>query len=204
LLTVFVEPQRCIACGQCEFACAVAHSRSHDAVLALVESPQPRSRVYVQAGPQPNTAYPNKCRHCDPAPCQMVCPSGAISRVAASDVVLIDERKCIACAMCAIVCPFDVITYHEQAVADAVVRTVAVKCDGCLDRLAAGRIPACAETCKTGALRFGEINDFMAEGQRRETATVLAATAAMSPMDADGVAAWRATGAYVATPGGVR
>jgi len=134
----------------------------------------------------------------------MVCPSGAISRVAASDVVLIDERKCIACAMCAIVCPFDVITYHEQAVADAVVRTVAVKCDGCLDRLAAGRIPACAETCKTGALRFGDINDFMAEGQRRETATVLAATAAMSPMDADGVAAWRATGAYVAIPGGVR
>ena len=71
-------------------------------------------------------------------------------------------------------------------------------------RLAAGRIPACAETCKTGALRFAEINDFMAEGQRRETATVLAAAAAMSPTDADGIVAWRATGAYVATPGGVR
>ena len=108
MLTVFVDPQRCIGCLQCEYACAVEHSHSRDPVIALSELPVPRKRVHVQAGPTPNTAFPNKCRHCDPAPCQQVCPTGAIYRDAAYDAVLIDASKCIACAMCAMVCPFDV------------------------------------------------------------------------------------------------
>ncbi|MGD8533923.1 MAG: 4Fe-4S binding protein, partial [Gammaproteobacteria bacterium] len=28
--TVFVNPERCIGCRQCEFACAVEHSHSRD------------------------------------------------------------------------------------------------------------------------------------------------------------------------------
>jgi anaerobic carbon-monoxide dehydrogenase iron sulfur subunit len=200
LLTVFVDPKRCIGCGQCEMACAVAHSQSYEVVAALTEDPKPRHRIHVQAGPVPNTSYPNKCRHCDPAPCLGVCPSGAIARDAGQDIVWINEQKCIACAMCAMVCPFDVITYHPQDV-QGTVRTVAIKCDGCLHRVRKGKLPACVETCKTGALRFGDINDFVAEGQRRETATVLEAA---PTQDADGIAAWRATGAYVANPGGVK
>jgi carbon-monoxide dehydrogenase iron sulfur subunit len=133
----------------------------------------------------------------------MVCPSGAISRDAAQDTVLVDDRKCIACAMCAMVCPFDVITYHAQQVGDAE-RTVAVKCDGCVHRVRKGLLPACVEACKTGALRYGDINDLVAEGQRRETATVLAAAETTHETELDGIAAWRATGAYVAHPGGSR
>jgi carbon-monoxide dehydrogenase iron sulfur subunit len=204
LRTVFVDPQRCIGCGQCEFACATAHSRTRDPVLAPTETPAPRPRVHVQAGPVPNTAYPNKCHHCNPAPCLGVCPSGAISRDGAHDTVLIEGAKCIACAMCAMVCPFDVITYHPMAVKGDV-RTVAVKCDGCIDRVRKGLIPACVETCKTGALRFGEINELVADDRRRETERVLVAIGGTEPEpDADGIAAWRATGAYVAHPGGVR
>lgn len=203
--TVFVDPQRCIGCGQCEFACAVAHSKTRDPVMALAESPGARPRVHVQGGPMPNTAYPNKCHHCNPAPCLGVCPSGAISRDAAHDTVLVDGGKCIACAMCAMVCPFDTITYHPQVV-QGDVRTIAVKCDGCIDRVRKGMVPACVETCKTGALRFGEINELIAADQRRETERVLAAASggAESAPDADGIAAWRATGANVAHIGGVR
>jgi carbon-monoxide dehydrogenase iron sulfur subunit len=204
MLTVSVDPQRCIGCMQCEFACAVEHSGSRDPVAAFHERPIPRKRIHVQAGPRANTAFPNKCRHCDPAPCQLVCPTGAIHRDAAHDAVLIDTSKCIACAMCAMVCPFDVITYHPLA-DGATPRTVAVKCDACIDRQLAGRIPACVEVCKVEALRFGEMNELVADGQRRETAIVLnAASAAPVPAAPDPVGAWRSLGATVGTTGGAR
>lgn len=208
MLTVFVDPQRCIGCLQCEFACAVEHSHTRDPVAALGEVPVPRKRVHVQAGPKPNTAFPNKCRHCDPAPCMQVCPTGAIYRDAEHDAVLIDAGKCIACAMCAMVCPFDVITYHALT-NGAAPRTVAVKCDACITRQLEGHIPACVEVCKVGALQFGEINDFVAAGQRRETAAVLAATsptaaAQGSEPPPDPLGAWRELGATVGHTGGAR
>jgi Fe-S-cluster-containing hydrogenase component 2 len=51
--------------------------------------------------------FPVKCRHCDPAPCQQACPTGAIYRDASFDLVLIDAEKCTSCAICAMVGPFD-------------------------------------------------------------------------------------------------
>lgn len=211
MLTVFVDPQRCIGCLQCEFACAVEHSHTRDPAAAFGEVPVPRKRVHVQAGPRPNTAFPNKCRHCDPAPCLQVCPTGAIHRDVEHDAVLIDTGKCIACAMCAMVCPFDVITYHALT-NGAAPRVVAVKCDACIARQLDGRIPACVEVCKVGALQFGDINDIVAAGQRRETAAVLAATSPTSAAaetapvmpEPDPLGTWRDLGAAVGHAGGAR
>jgi carbon-monoxide dehydrogenase iron sulfur subunit len=205
MLTVFVHPERCIGCLQCEFACAVAHSRSGDQVAALTEVPVPRKRVHVQAGPSANTSFPNKCRHCDPAPCQQVCPTGAIYRDADHDVVLIDARRCIGCAMCAMVCPFDVLTFHP--VADGPDgAAVAVKCDECIGRLRTGAIPACVEACKVDALEFGEINELVAAGRRRETAAVIAATVLVEPTPPvpETIGAWRQLGAAPGQSGGAR
>ena len=91
---------------------------------------------------------------------------GAIRRDAEHGVVLIDETKCIACAMCAMVCPFDVITYYPIA-GSGPDRAVAVKCDGCIERLRADSIPACVEACKVGALEFGELNTLVGSGRQR-------------------------------------
>jgi ferredoxin len=51
--SVFVNPERCIGCRQCEIACAVEHSASLDQSIAFREVPRPRKRVHVEAGPVP-------------------------------------------------------------------------------------------------------------------------------------------------------
>ena len=194
--TVFVNPERCIGCLQCEVACAVEHSATRDLAQAWRESPVPRTRVHVEAGPVPTTAYPNKCRHCNPAPCQKVCPSGAITRSDDGDLVLIEPMRCIGCAMCAVVCPFDVLTFHPLVGALDLETAVAVKCDGCVDRVSRGEVPACVESCKVNALIYGEINELMASGRLRETGAVLAlaGSAPTPPIGGDPLAGWHSFG----------
>ena len=191
--TVFINPERCIGCLQCELACAVEHSASKDETLAFLETPVPRKRVHVEAGPIPTFAFPNRCRHCDPAPCLQVCPTGAIYWDVSHELVLIDEKKCIGCAMCAVVCPFDVLTFHLLAGSST---PVAVKCDGCVERVGRGDTPACVEVCKVDALVFGELNDLIAAGRVRGAGAVLAATGANPPVSPGGdpLAAWHAWG----------
>gem|GEM_PF-145119 len=173
--TVFVNPERCIGCLQCELACAVEHSASQDETVAFLEVPVPRKRVHVGAGPVATFAFPNRCRHCDPAPCLQVCPTGAITRDDGHALVLVEPRRCIGCAMCAVVCPFDVLTFHPVADGPGPGVAVAVKCDGCIERLRRGETPACAEVCKVDALVFGDLNELVAAGRLRGTGAVLAA-----------------------------
>jgi carbon-monoxide dehydrogenase iron sulfur subunit len=197
LSTVFVNPERCIGCLQCELACAVEHSSSQSESVAFLERPAPRKRVHVEAGPTPTLAFPNRCRHCDPAPCLQVCPSGAITRDDGLGLVLVEPKRCIGCAMCAVVCPFDVITFHPLADGPGPEVPVAVKCDGCIDRVRRGDTPACAEICKVDALVFGDINELVAAGRLREAGAVLAAAGATAtPLPGgDPLAGWRAWGA---------
>lgn len=192
--TVFVNPERCIGCLQCEIECALEHSASHDLALAFLETPTPRKRMHVEPGPVPTNSFPNKCRHCDPAPCMGVCPTGAITRDDDEGLVLVHPQRCIGCAMCAVVCPFDVITFHPLAGGPSPETAVAVKCDGCEARVRRGETPACVESCKVDALVYGDINELVASGRLRETAEVLAAASTSTLPRSDPLAGWRAWG----------
>ncbi|MBN2233199.1 MAG: 4Fe-4S binding protein [Deltaproteobacteria bacterium] len=172
--TVQVHPERCVGCMQCMTACAVVHSRAGTLFGALAEVPRPRPRIHVGAG-RWNEGFPNRCRHCDPAPCILACLPGAIFRDPAGGTVLIDPDRCINCASCAMACPFGVLRFHPDLFAPAG-KTVAVKCDNCLERQQEGLEPACVEACKSGALTFEESDAAL----RRQTNTV---AAALSPVD---------------------
>lgn len=201
--TVFVNPERCIGCKQCELACAVEHSQSQNLYQAILEEPKPQRRIHVVPGLYLSTSFPNKCRHCDPAPCMRVCPTGAIRRDSAMDIVVVDGQKCIACAMCAMVCPFDVLTFYPspQVKMD---RVTATKCDHCIDRQRQGRIPACVEACKVGALVFGDINELARDSSLRLARAVSVAVGEMQPemthMPAN-VETWRAVGKTISQTG---
>jgi carbon-monoxide dehydrogenase iron sulfur subunit len=118
-----------------------------------------------------------------------------MARDARHDLVLVDQHKCIACAMCAMVCPFDAVTFYAQA-NGMPARVVATKCDGCVERLEEGREPACVEACKVDALLFGDLNSLIEAGRLQASAAVIAATAAEAPVDQPpaSVSGWRAWG----------
>jgi carbon-monoxide dehydrogenase iron sulfur subunit len=171
--TVFIHPERCIGCKQCEAACAVAHSQTRNLFWAVFETPPPKPRIHAEPGPLLNTSFPNKCRHCNPAPCQNACPTGAIYRPSDfPEVVAVEPRRCIACAMCAMVCPFDAVTFHSHYLA-AEKPQVAIKCDACIERQRQGEIPACVEACKVGALEFGEVNELVRAARERYSERLL-------------------------------
>ncbi len=186
---VFINPERCLGCRQCEFACAVAHSRSGDPSAAAFEDPPPRARIHAERGAARQSSLPVRCRQCTPAPCEQACPTGSMHRV--NGTLLVDGRKCIACAMCGMVCPFAAVTYHASADVTPP-RVMALKCDDCLERQGRGELPACVEACKSGALVFGELTDLVRSGRLREAGLALAA-AAQKPVAATlGPALWAA------------
>jgi carbon-monoxide dehydrogenase iron sulfur subunit len=152
--TVIVRPERCVGCLQCRLACAVEHSRTKDLMAALGEDIRPQARLRIYSG-RLHLAFPNKCRHCDPAPCQQVCIAGAISRDAGRGVIEVAPERCINCGMCAMACPFGVLAYAPTWQTPEK-RAVALKCDQCPEREQTGRLPACVEACKVGALLYGD------------------------------------------------
>lgn len=157
--TVFVRPELCIGCRHCEVACAVSHAEQKDIIGATGEKKKSQPRIFVETGPSYKT-FPNRCRHCDPAPCMQVCPTGALVRDAPTGSVGIAYPRCIGCAVCAMACPFGIIRFGPVRQLDTD-REVNAKCDNCLERQKDGMIPACAWACKTGALEFGDANDLV-------------------------------------------
>jgi len=163
---IVVYPERCVGCMQCMMACATAHSKTNCLLTAVLETPVPKPRVHVGAGLY-GEGFPNRCRHCDPAPCMLACLPSAIFRDTETNTVIVDYDKCINCASCAMACPFGVICFHEEFSA-LPGKKVAIKCDNCIDRQKKELLPACVEACRTKALTF----DYPSDAMRRKTSKV--------------------------------
>jgi Fe-S-cluster-containing hydrogenase component 2 len=141
---ILVDPERCVGCHTCELACAVAHTEADSVIGAVLagERLQPRNRV-VQVD---DIKLSTQCRQCEDAPCVRICPTGATYRT--ETYTAVDQRLCIGCRLCVMVCPFGAIHVATTEIAGREKRA-AVKCDLCIDRPAG---PACIEACPTKAL----------------------------------------------------
>ena len=163
--SIQVDVLKCLACGGCEFACAVAHSQSKTVHGAIREDPLPESRVHLVA--VDDLAIPLQCRHCEDAPCVSICPTKALTKTEVEGPVLIDVDKCIGCKFCVAICPFGVITLPREG-------KVVLKCDLCIERLKEGVEPACVEACPSGALRFGEVAELVHDRRHKAAERLVA------------------------------
>jgi formate dehydrogenase iron-sulfur subunit len=99
------------------------------------------------------------CKHCANAPCLEACPTGAIFRTE-FDTVVVQQDICNGCGYCVPACPFGVV---DLSLDDG----KAHKCTLCYDRLKGGLEPACAKSCPTDSIQFGEIPELHKRAQRR-------------------------------------
>ncbi|HEY5877575.1 MAG TPA: 4Fe-4S dicluster domain-containing protein [Nakamurella sp.] len=115
------------------------------------------------------------CKHCTHAGCLDVCPTGALFRTEFGTVVVQDD-VCNGCGTCVAGCPFGVIerrsdgTYATGSRAEHPdVRNVGVaqKCTLCYDRIRDGQTPACAQTCPTTSIKYGDHYELVAQAKQR-------------------------------------
>ena len=95
---VIADSTLCIGCHTCEAACSETH-RQHG-----LQS-MPRLRVMLNE----KESAPQLCHHCEDAPCAVVCPVNAITRV--DGAVQLNESLCVSCKLCGIACPFGAIEF---------------------------------------------------------------------------------------------
>ncbi len=104
------------------------------------------------------------CKHCTRAACLDVCPTGALFRSEFGTVVVQDD-VCNGCGYCVPACPFGVIAEQPQS-------GHAAKCTMCYDRLRDGEQPACAKSCPTESIQFGNLAELRARAGDRLASVV--------------------------------
>ena len=171
--------RRCVGCQTCTAACKHAN--------ATPPGVQWRRVIDMEVGEYPDVQrafVPVGCQHCDEPPCMEVCPSTATKK-RADGIVTIDYDLCIGCANCVMACPYDARSIvHEPRYAygdtpmpseakrfDPARVGVSMKCTFCKDRIDHAEssgltpgvdhevTPACVNSCISGAMRFGDIED---------------------------------------------
>lgn len=171
--------RRCVGCQTCTAACKLANGTPPGV--------QWRRVLDMEVGEYPNVQrvfMPTGCQHCAKPPCLDVCPSGATYQ-RSDGIVDIDYDLCIGCASCAVACPYGAryivdeqqYAYGDSPTEDELVSGnpdyvgVASKCNFCVDVIDAGvakgltpgedpeATPRCVNSCISGAMAFGDIDD---------------------------------------------
>jgi formate dehydrogenase iron-sulfur subunit len=177
----FTDTTVCIGCKACEVACKEWNNlpadnlgltgQSYDNTgalsanswrhVAFIEKPgtcgvRENSQQAFQSG---WLMMSDVCKHCHNAPCLEACPTGALFRTE-FDTVVVQQDICNGCGYCVPACPFGVV---DISTLDG----KAHKCTLCYDRLKGGLEPACAKSCPTDSIQFGELHDLQERADKR-------------------------------------
>jgi formate dehydrogenase iron-sulfur subunit len=109
-----------------------------------------------------------------------VCPTGALFRTEFGTVV-VQADVCNGCGTCVAGCPFGVIERRTDGTAAPRTKRgerkgeqpevpnmgVAQKCTLCYDRMVEGQTPACAKTCPTTSIKFGDRDELVVQARER-------------------------------------
>ncbi|KLU65245.1 tetrathionate reductase subunit B precursor [Desulfosporosinus acididurans] len=176
-----IDLRKCIGCHSCTVACQAENVLPPGVIYRPVTEQE--GGVY----PQVRLHFlPQPCMHCTIPPCTKVCPVAATYK-RDDGVVVVDYTKCIGCQRCISVCPygarsFDKGSYYTNSTpqhepyesepsfeygGDWFRQPGSIKppinkvrkCHFCLERIEAGMLPACVNTCLGRATYFGDLNN---------------------------------------------
>jgi len=183
-----IDLDRCTACGACVIACKAENNIPFvgPEESARGHTINWMDLIPGEEHEEGSSAMPRPCLHCDDPPCTKVCPVYATYSTPEGIVAQIFAR-CIGCRFCMAACPYTVksfnwFDYRQDGLLGAArnpdVSTrpagVVEKCTFCHHRLQRAReraraekrpfraeeyLPACAETCPSEAIFFGDLAD---------------------------------------------
>jgi Fe-S-cluster-containing dehydrogenase component len=133
------DSTKCTGCRFCESACALKHHSQLDFELSNIKI---NTKVIFNEEEKSNHLVFSAfyCIHCDPAPCQIVCPTRAIQKESNGRVFL-NELKCIGCRSCTLACALSVAWFLPET-------HLSHKCDLC------DGDPQCVDVCSVEAICF--------------------------------------------------
>jgi len=103
------------------------------------------------------------CKQCPhPVPCANACPNDAIVLNPTTNARVVDPEKCVGCRMCQRACPWEMISFDEEANR----ATKCFLCDG---------TPKCVEACPAEALTYVAWRDMTDKVPPRVTPTAVMA-----------------------------
>lgn len=141
----FVDSEKCIGCFTCAMACKNQYHQENGVVWR---------KVY----PLKEEIYPHKerafyslaCNHCENPACLNVCPAKAYYKRKEDGIVVHDSDRCIGCKNCIRSCPYGAPQYNP-------VLKKSEKCSLCYQRIDAGRLPMCVQSCPVDAIRLIDV-----------------------------------------------
>ncbi len=160
---------RCNGCHNCFLACRDEHDNND---YPGYSAAQPlHGQFWMQVKEIERGAYPRPkvdyvaipCLHCEDAPCMDVATDGAVYR-RPDGIVVIDPDKAKGQRQIVQACPYRVVFWNAEL-------EIPQKCTLCAHRLDAGeKQPRCVESCPTGAMVFGDLDDPQSEISQRVAA----------------------------------
>ena len=152
----FFDGTRCSGCKTCMFACKDAYDLDVGTAYRRVFEYTGGDTVRNGDGTFGSTCFSYNvsvaCNHCDDPVCVRVCPTEAMHKDEQTGLVSVNDRHCIGCGYCHLSCPYSAPRVDR-------VKGHSVKCDGCIERVAAGEKPVCVEACPARALDFGPLGE---------------------------------------------
>jgi formate dehydrogenase iron-sulfur subunit len=167
----FTDTTLCIGCKACEVACKQWNQlpsdgnnftgNSYDNTQQLSETTWRHVAFQEQIGETSSRwlMMSDVCKHCEDAPCQQSCPTGAIIYNEFGNVY-VQTDICNGCGYCISACPFGVLGRSQDD-------GHAHKCTLCYDRQKEGMTPACAKSCPTESIQFGPVDELRARARER-------------------------------------
>ncbi|OGN86746.1 MAG: hypothetical protein A2158_00210 [Chloroflexi bacterium RBG_13_46_14] len=169
---VLVDTFKCIGCRGCQVACKGWNElpgETTDNKGSYENPPQFSANTFTRVKFN-ELRYKGKfhwiftkvqCMHCEYPACAESCLVGALQKTEEGPVVY-DDGKCIGCRYCMVACPFGVPAFEWDKPLPWI-----RKCTFCINRQTAGMEPACVKACPSGALKFGERDELLAEARNR-------------------------------------